>query len=238
MKIDAATRTISLDTEPCSCTWGNGTPGKQPGRKTCPTCNGTRRGPRGKIGGCRACYNGTVPDFANLVTCERCNGTASVPETTCSRLPDDVRRMFWDITPVRVFLADRGISFNESYLGLGTLYSMADYGRAWEGMEKDREGTLRKITDEMRKESIQATTIMDKSKRLCDHIVVIITRGGYSVRPSFKADSTDLIRRANGELAEPVALMVGAQLAEKNMNGTLIAAAYSKPNNVPTTQVA
>lgn len=188
MQIDTETRIVTLDTEPCTCTMGNGIPGTQPGRKTCPVCNGTRRGPRGKANGCRNCYEGTVTDFDNRVTCVACNGSTRVPERSTSSLNKETRAIFWSITPIRVVTVDRAASFNEQYLGLGTLFSVGDYGTAWEGMKNNREATIKKITDEVRANNhMQLCTVANKEHRLCDEVVVTVTKGGYAPRPNWTA---------------------------------------------------
>ncbi len=189
MKIDTATRIVTLDTEPCTCTMGNGTPGTQPGRKTCPVCKGTRRGPKGKANGCRNCYEGTIADFDNRVTCVVCNGSTRVPENNCSHLNKETRALFWSITPIRVVMVNRGSSFNEQYLGLGMIGgSTGDYGRTWDEMEKNLTEASRKITDEIRADNhMQLCNVANKQMRLCDEVIITVTKGGYAARPFWNA---------------------------------------------------
>lgn len=220
---------LVCETETCCMCGNNGLPpGKAPGRKACPDCKGTRRGKRGGKDGCRTCYNGTVPDWDNPVDCGCCEGTGIVPETLTSYLTGDERRKIVSLIPLRLFFADRGMSFNESYIGIGTVYSVGDYGRTWEALSMGglkAESFLERIREELAAgTSLQACKIADKEGNLCNHIAVIVNREGYSIWASYTDDSTDLLKQANGQPSVAAGILIGTRIYNEGGNGTLAAA--------------
>lgn len=220
---------IILEDETCHMCGSNGLPiGKAPSRKPCPTCNGTRRGKRGGRNGCKDCFTGTVADWDNPITCDCCDGLGKVPETMTSFMRGERKREIIDALPIKLFFADRGSTFNEAYLGLGTVYAMNDYGRAWQRLEaRDDESIndfLSEIRDDLNETTVQGCKIADKDGTLVNHLLVIVHRNGYSVRPSKTEDSSDVIMQANGEPSEAAGMLLGSLIAGQGGNGTLAAA--------------
>jgi hypothetical protein len=167
---------IVLETKPCNCAIGERcTPGKQPGRKVCPTCKGTRRGKRGGIGKCRGCYDGTTHDFENRVTCEVCKGAAIMPETRY----DWITKELWESMTFRVVRDATGRwGFNESYLGLGYVSCCTDYGTAW--ANPDDNAIITMVKGE--RMSTQALNICREDLTVAKEMVIIVTKNGYKVK--------------------------------------------------------
>lgn len=214
--------------EECYCSWGqkhlpNMPKGMVPGRKACPTCHGTRQVPkqRGAKGykECPKCLGiGSVEDADHPVTCPRCGGTAVVPQNSCSRVS-----MAWVVEriPFRVVRQDRGVSFNESYLGFGCLWSCGDYGVAWESGD---EAILAEVMDTNRHHSTQFINFVRKEDNaVAKWIAIAVNRGGYSVRAVYDSDAP--LARAADEVSPVAAMVVGGLLANAGLNGTMIAAA-------------
>lgn len=222
---------IVLGMEPCLCSMPPFVkPGFVAGRKNCPKCKGTRRGPRGGRGGCRECFNGKVADFDNPVQCPRCEGTKEVEETYCSRPSEDIVRQILENREIRVFFAQRGMSFNESYLGLGLIGGCTDYGRTWKELESRSQEVIdtfiKKVYEEIVRRSNQVCHIT-KSKNdltLFHHAVIIVNPDGYSVRPSFTDDSTDVLKQANGEPSVAAGTMLGMHVCNNGGHGVIAAA--------------
>lgn len=153
----------------------------------CPKCKGT--GKRGN-GRCRECNDrngyysrvaprrpGYVPDYsriADIETCPTCGGNPhnAMQENLTDRIDLDIIRAL----PFEVLHADaRRQTFNEAYLGIGTVYSVTDYGR------------YRNETDEQIIEHVksglnpQACNYADReTHELCKKIVILTSNNGYS----------------------------------------------------------
>lgn len=169
---------IVLGTKPCHWCASTKNPGLMASHKTCPKCKGTKRGPRGGRGGCRNCdSNGQVYDYDNLITCGACNGTKIVPETDC----DTITAEQWKAFTFKVIREPNGqFGFNESYLGLGYVWTCGDYGRAW-----DRNNDAELIeTVKNENHYIQGVKIA-KDLTVCDHIAILVTKNGYKVKAVF-----------------------------------------------------
>lgn len=116
------------------------------------------------------------------MTCRGCNGTAIVPETITDSVPQDIYRGL----PVRIVDTGRENSWNESHLGMGCVYSCADYGRAYEAYAADpAKGTAMLIADVRSQTYVQACKIARDDGTLCKGIVVMLNRNGYSVRAEY-----------------------------------------------------
>jgi len=234
MKINAD-HTVSLELEPCHWCANNNLPkGMMPGRKTCPDCHGTRRGKRGGKDKCQTCFSfgddrGKVADRDHPVTCSACGGTATEKETIYSHVTDAFLAEMYRIVPIRFVLQNRGITFNEAWLGLGCLYGCGDYGAAWKGMETDRAATESKIVAEIHKNRGQLLNYAREDKNsgridLCKAVYVLVHRGGYSARPSYTEDGSDVMKVAAHEPSESKGLAIGIAVADAGGHGTLAAA--------------
>ena len=88
--------------------------------------------------------------------------------------------------PIRVLRVHRGNTFNENYLGLGTLFSVTDYGSA---AKKTDEEVIQEVREYIaHNKGTQAINVV-RSKddlTLCDDLGVTVTRDGYSVRAGWK----------------------------------------------------
>ena len=70
------------------------------------------------------------------------------------------------------------MTWGESYLGLGSIWSTTDYGAAWEQTDAQ---VIARVKESLDTGSLQWTKIMDAERTITRRIVVKITRGGYSV---------------------------------------------------------
>ena len=170
-----------------------------PGKRTCQACGGTGDGPRGGKGKCRGekiagskyaydtCYRGQITDHAIRVPCYSCEGKpeGAYAETPYDYPPKGLLDGLIDSGAVglRVHRVNRDNTPAERLFGVG-LWSSTDYGDAWKMSDEDvREKVLGKI----REDRFQAIKFTIKAERgaervtVCDEIVVILNRGGYSV---------------------------------------------------------
>ena len=184
MKLDHATRTLTLEATDCrQCKYG--TPGTGPTPVACPTCKGTGKGPRGKARGCRNCYgSGRAWDHETRQPCSSCGGNyiGADREDFCDSAPVDAVLSL----PLSIVRIGRANTWNENYLGIGTLWSCTDYGRT---AESDDDAILADIRGKLATDRTQATKIVHPYERdaqtatLVDSLVIVVTRNGYSVRP-------------------------------------------------------
>lgn len=189
-------------------------------RIPCPTCKGTRRGKRGGVNGCKDCYDGTKLIIAHDKVCHRCNGTKLQDESICDYTPDG----FLATIPIKVFVRNANITFNEAYLGFGCLWSCEDYGRSWDyfAANGDEQEWIEK---NIRKEKhTQICNIAhEDTRQLCSYIGVFVNKGGYSVRAVYETPEEALSAIAN-ERDKDSAMMIGSKAAELGLNGTIIGA--------------
>jgi hypothetical protein len=104
-----------------------------------------------------------------------------------------------DDLPIRVTSQNRRSSFNEQYLGFNTIYSVTDYGEAWNNC--DDEALLKEVRDSITENSTQLCNIATFDKdagtaQIVPGLVVVLTKDGYSVR----ADTAEDLTLAQSEL--------------------------------------
>lgn len=195
--------------------------------KTCPACGGTGKRGRGR---CRECCTGYRPvpgklrnysQVAELRPCPACGGNYRNAkwETWFDCAPAEAVR---DI-PLQVVRQDRSASWNESFLGLGCLFSVVDYGRAWESSDAE---VMERVRDGC--DHVQACKIVQVDREamtlpVVPLLAVIVSRGGYSVRAVFD-DLTAVAADAAEELDPQTALAVGTAVYRAGGNGTIAAA--------------
>jgi hypothetical protein len=156
--------------------------GTIPGQRWCPTCKGTGKGKRGGAGGCRTCRGmKTTADFDNPTPCPVCKGNYqnAQPETTSDYLPDDI----WRGLTFKVYRTNQPLTWNESHLGLGFVFSCEDYGRAWNDTDENI------ITSVKEHGGHQASKIAKDDGSICDHVAIVVKRGGYAVKAVFTKPS-------------------------------------------------
>lgn len=142
-------------------------------RVKCPTCKGTRKGPRGGAGGCKTCYDGSVYSDKLTEICSKCGGEGKVPETRYSH----VSREDWQDMPFVVYRDQyRKQSFAERFIGVG-VYSVS-------GMDPSYL-TDEQLIEEVRNGSTthQACKIVDEAGMRCNHIGILTAEYGYAVIP-------------------------------------------------------
>lgn len=214
--------------------------GYQPvfGFRKCGKCNGTGRRGSGKCRECNGDYQrsrrqydanaapaGFVTDYdtvARLEQCPKCHGAWEAAEW--ENFTDYAPQLASASLPLRIVRQDRGASWNESYLGIGCLWSVVDYGAAWAMSDEDLES---KVAADLYNRRVQACKIVapysreDKEAALCDYVAVVVTRGGYSLRAVFTGDETGDAAR---ELSVSQGFRVGNAVFAAGGNGTLAAA--------------
>ena len=196
----------------CRTCWGSGTIAPQ---ITCRICKGTGRGARGGRGGCHGCSGMRVQyDQLNQVTCPKCGGVNSEQAEQgdlYDYLPDDL----WAALPMKVYRAERALSYNESFLGLGTVYSCEDYGRS----AQMTDGAL--IAEVRRPHTVQGCKVAQTDGTLCDHVGIFTARNGYSVRAVFSDGPSAIEATIARERGKDEGRAVGSMLAGVGLNGTL-----------------
>lgn len=176
MKIDPATRTLTLERKPCGLCRGSG---RSIVAQPCPTGG---RGPRGGKDGCRTCHGtGSHYDRAVTETCRQCGGNDPLSheaETVYDHLGFGEFRSLveWkvvDATDTR---------FTELGMCLaphGALYTCGDYGAH---LDLDDDALIAAVKD--RDDWTQAVKLVDgETLRLCDAIAIVRRRNGYTVAP-------------------------------------------------------
>ena len=185
MLYNAETRTLTLDEKACLCR-----DGIEAGPIRCIVCHGTGQGKRGGRNGCKTCHGfGRIYSREyNPVTCKRCNGTAKLREDWTDRISQEAVEALCE--NVVVYRTDRRNNWNENYLGMGSIYTSQDYGRAWEGTD---EAIKRSVVKDL--QWIQACKVMEASwgyansrdsVRLAKGLLIEVRRDGYSVNPLFE----------------------------------------------------
>jgi RecJ-like exonuclease len=143
--------------------------------RTCRSCNGFGTWTAPDADNCHHCFYNVGRDVAVA----HAGDTLPVTIGHCSSVPRDIATALvseWDIIPIRV---DRGMTWGESYLGLGSIYSVTDYGAAWSQTDAEVIARVKEsLTDAS---SLQWTKIMNSDRVITRTIAVKITRGGYNV---------------------------------------------------------
>jgi hypothetical protein len=122
---------------------------------------------------------------------------------------------WWAEFDFRVYRQDRGISYNESLLGRGCVYSCVDYGRAYDAPDDTA------VLASVRAHTFIQLTKVAHAGRLCDHIGIFVNRGGYSVRACYLPDGQDAAAMIALERGKAEGFAVGERLAQAGSNGTL-----------------
>lgn len=237
MRYDPINRTLHLEKKNCTGCGYSGRPGTESTPLPCSGCKGTGRGPRGGVRGCRKCYgSGKEYDHENRrQPCSVCRGdyVGFTTENFCDNAPAEAIAAL----PLAVVRQYRDQSWNESYLGLGTVWSCTDYGTAWAGTDED---LVTRVASDLAKERVQATKIAvyDRDSDvayLADSLVIVLTQTGYSVRPVYTeaADTPELIAAESSlELNYTEAHAYGMAVYNAGGNGTMAAATYRKPRHL------
>ena len=175
-------------------------------RSNCKTCKGTGRGPRGEKRRCKACYGrGWEYQTDMMLPCPVCKGTGRVKQSRCDRVPLEIVAKL----PIRILIRRGGNTFNESYLGVGCVWSVADYGTAYSLLRRGAElkelservaEFQKRIKEQLTQRSTQAIHISTEDGTLCDFIAVIVNSGGYSLRAMYgPVESADVDKQDKSE---------------------------------------
>ena len=197
--------------------------------KPCPGCNGTGRfrpvqrcprydrpqngQPCPHCGATRKYDHHYLPSDQEE-TCVQCAGRGQVLEDRCDYLPREILSAL----PIVVVRSDRSITWNESYLGLGCLWSTVDYGRHRTMTDEELVAGVRNGQHG----STQAIAVVDDQGRLPPFIAICCSDSGYSVRSAWK------LPQLLQEWDEETGHMVGMAVYRAGGHGTM-AAARGKP---------
>jgi hypothetical protein len=143
----------------------------------------------------------TYPLTLNCYRCDQGVVVASAlpgqawPEGTSSQVRHqsgrgEQARAYADAATIIVKAANRSGTWNEAYLGLGSIVSVTDYGRVWDGMTKaaaeDRLTAeverVRGIARERLAEGCQWVKLTRPDDTLAEVIVITVHRSGYTVQ--------------------------------------------------------
>ncbi len=166
--------TLILGTRECTRCDADGTYVE---RKACRYYNKAVTAHPGRV--CPACGAKNKHSHQHLETgrrpiCQQCNGSKLIAETRFDTMP---MALFASI-PMKVYPSDRGISFNEAYLGIGCVWSCQDYG---EHKKLSHEELIAKLREPGH--SVQACKVVNIDLEFCDHIGIFTNEQGYSLRP-------------------------------------------------------
>lgn len=142
--------------------------------------------------------------------CDRCNGTLRLPEGRTDYMPQEIVAAI----PLKVFRLNRGMTFNESLLGMGCLWSCQDYGRAWSSQDSV---TLKHVQEELQNHSAQACAVVDEEDRLPQAIGIFVNIGGYSVRSL----TPDRLAKMGLERDYETGMQAGIAVSNQGGHGTL-----------------
>lgn len=159
-------------------------------KENCPKCGGTGRGPRGGKGKCKPCFgSGNYYNHDKRSVCPICGGNYKGFEM---EVPSDYApKELWQSLNFKVYRQNRGMTWNEQHIGIGSIYCCVDYGRAW------KEEDSKVIQDVQFKDGKQAgSSFTDRDGVLCDHIGIFLTPEGYSVKPLFVQDGKLVTKRS------------------------------------------
>lgn len=151
--------------------------GTKPSRVPCRECSGTGKGKRGKVGGCKKCYgSGSEWNQEIRETCPHCKGDYknAEPETYTDYMPKTI----WESLEFRV-IRGTGPNVLESLIGIGTVYTSTDYGRAWDSTDENIIAGVRSSS------SHQACKVCDEQGNLCQYIAINVGKNGYTVKSVF-----------------------------------------------------
>jgi hypothetical protein len=141
---------------------------------TCRMCEGTGTWTAPAANSCHSCY-------ANLgLGVIEAHPGDTLPESMdrCSTVPAAIRETLvaeWEIIPVRF---NRGMTWGESFLGLGSVYTSTDYGAAW--TQTDAEVVAR-VRESLLTSHLQWISVLDADRKITPRLVIKIVREGYSV---------------------------------------------------------
>jgi hypothetical protein len=137
---------------------------------------------------CDSCLGGGYQRSAQFMrSCYDCNGKGRIPNwvpgvewdsewgSATIRVPND--SVFATTIPL---IIDRGrtMTWGESFLGLGSVYTLTDYGDA---SRMDDSALLAKVRKELSGRSPQFTTLLDSNKRMAAALIVKVSDMGYSL---------------------------------------------------------
>lgn len=114
-------------------------------------------------------------DTGTTRVCDDCHGNLEQMQTRYDTIPVDILKGI----PLKVFRSGRPPTWNESWLGVGCLWSTTDYGRS---AQMDDEELVLHIKAHFERDTVQACHVVDKADCLPAYLGVFMSRGGYSVR--------------------------------------------------------
>ena len=193
---------LIYDTTECSTCTGTG---KYTPFESCPRQNKPQRGvPCPYCGGTRIDGHHQIPK--PQVECPKCEGSLVEPETRYDAMPIGIL----DYIPLKVIHSNRAITFNESWIGTGCLWSTMDYG-AHKALSDEK--LIAKVREGIH--FTQACKVVDKQDMLPAFIAILTNDSGYSVRSGWMIDQVLVERGASEGMA------YGIKVYSEGGNGTI-----------------
>jgi len=110
-------------------------------------------------------------------------------------MPKDFAKMWLSTIPIQIIGdPNRQPSFNEAYIGRGTIHSITDYGE-WKDMvrQQGEDALIEKVRKELAERPPSWLAVWNKPQgKLADGIAINVHRSGYSVVPMFKGKEDDV----------------------------------------------
>lgn len=137
----------------------------------CPNDRMKMRGQKCPHCGTTNCHHSFI-STGKMRPCGYCDGAGKKMEDRCDSIPDEM----WKALKFKVYRTNQHTTFNDAYLGFGSVWSCMDYGRH---MEMTDDELIAKVRDEGN--YIQAIKIINEDGTICDHIGIVCKDQGYVV---------------------------------------------------------
>lgn len=151
--------------------------------KKCPECNGTGKSKKGTgKGDCKVCHSfKTVVDFDNYKPCPICKGTNSIKESAYDFISSTSG--LWEGLEFIVIRTEQYNTWIDSYIGLGSVYSVVDYGNAYHNTD---ENIINEVKANNSCHQLIKIVNNENELKLCDKIGIIVRKDGYQVKALFE----------------------------------------------------
>ena len=143
----------------------------------CDGCSGTGKVPS-KTGNrqfnCKLCLRGNRLYPKRLVTCDTCSGTGKQHESLYDTAPNEI----WKGFTFKVY-RDATITYAESLIGHGCVFSCGDYGQAAKASD---EAVIAEVKEHKHHQACKFTRA---DGVLANHIGIFVNQHGYKVQAVF-----------------------------------------------------
>lgn len=123
---------------------------------------------------CKQCLRGNRLYPEKLVTCDSCNGVGRVGESLYDTAPEEI----WQGLTFKVY-RDATITYAESLIGHGCVFSCGDYGQASKATDEAV------IADVKGHKHHQACKFARDDGTIANHVGIFVNSSGYKVQAVF-----------------------------------------------------